>query len=338
MCRSSIRRGYITISARSVQIISLDGSATSANPCCERLERLDKARRSMNSTPVESSVVELRRYRLHPGAREALIDLFDREFVETQEAVGMIVIGQFRDLDDADSFVWLRGFRDMPSRAEALGAFYGGPAWARHREDANRTMINSDNVLLLRPARPGSGFVLPEGRPDVHARDLPPGLVIATICHLAPRTEEAFVDFFAAILAPQLVAASAKILASFVTERSPNTFPRLPVREGETVFAWFCGFASLASYEAHLTALARSQAWTADALPEMDRRIWRRNEVSRLAPTSVPRAWLMIARLWTTRIDPALAPEYDAFAARYSRPMFAALPGCLAAFFLGAGG
>ena len=46
----------------------------------------------------------------------------------------------------------------------------------------------------------------------------------------------------------------------------------------------------------------------------------------------------MIARLWTTRIDPALAPEYDAFAARYSRPMFAALPGCLAAFFLGASG
>src|SRR5215510_6356945 len=46
----------------------------------------------------------------------------------------------------------------------------------------------------------------------------------------------------------------------------------------------------------------------------------------------------MIARLWTTRIDPALAAEYDAFAARYSRPMFAALPGCLAAFFLDAGG
>jgi hypothetical protein len=176
----------------------------------------------------DSSIVKLRRYRLHPGARERLIDLFDRQFVETQETVGMAVIGQFRDLDDADSFVWLRGFRDMPSRAEALGAFYGGPVWARHREAANRTMINSDNVLLLRPARHGSGFALPEGRPDVHARDLPPGLVIATICHLAPRTEEAFADFFAAVLAPQLVATSAKILASFVTERSPNTFRGFP--------------------------------------------------------------------------------------------------------------
>src|SRR5262245_58537887 len=129
----------------------------------------------------ERSVVELRHYRLHSRARETLIDLFDREFVETQEPVGIAVIGQFRDLDDADSFVWLRGFRDMPSRAKALAAFYGDPVWGRHREDANRTMINSDNVLLLRLARQGSGFALPERRPDVHARTLPPGLVIATV-------------------------------------------------------------------------------------------------------------------------------------------------------------
>src|SRR5262245_39034222 len=46
----------------------------------------------------------------------------------------------------------------------------------------------------------------------------------------------------------------------------------------------------------------------------------------------------MIARLWQTRIDAGRAAEYDEFAARYSRPMFAALPGCLAAFFLGTGG
>lgn len=46
----------------------------------------------------------------------------------------------------------------------------------------------------------------------------------------------------------------------------------------------------------------------------------------------------MIARLWRTHIDPVQAAEYDAFAATYSRPMFAALPGCLAAFFLGGTG
>lgn len=39
---------------------------------------------------------------LHPGRRDELIDLFDRAFVESQEATGMTIIGQFRDLDRAD--------------------------------------------------------------------------------------------------------------------------------------------------------------------------------------------------------------------------------------------
>jgi hypothetical protein len=235
---------------------------------------------------MTTPVVEFRRYRLRPDARERLIDLFDREFVETQEAVGIDVIGQFRDLDDADSFAWLRGFRDMPSRAEALAAFYGGAVWAKHREAANSTMINSANVLLLRPAFSDGGFALPAKRPDPGAPELTPGVVIATTCHLAPRTEDAFADLFAQVITPLLVAASANVLASFVTERSPNTFPRLPVREGETVFVWFSGFESIAVYEAHRAALAGSKAWTDEAVPEMDRRIWRRNEISRLVPTA----------------------------------------------------
>ena len=45
----------------------------------------------------------------------------------------------------------------------------------------------------------------------------------------------------------------------------------------------------------------------------------------------------MIARFWHTRIDPARDGEYDAFATMYSRPMFASLPGCVGALFLGTG-
>ena len=61
-------------------------------------------------------IVELRQYRLHPGKRDALIELFEREFIESQEAVGMAILGTFRDLDDPDRFVWMRGFTDMTSR------------------------------------------------------------------------------------------------------------------------------------------------------------------------------------------------------------------------------
>ena len=96
-------------------------------------------------------VVELRQYTLVPGQRDTLVELFDRELVEGQEAVGIRVLGQFRDLDAPDRFVWLRGFPDMAARRVALAEFYGGPVWARHRDVANATMVDSDDVLLLRP-------------------------------------------------------------------------------------------------------------------------------------------------------------------------------------------
>ena len=86
------------------------------------------------------AIVELRQYTLHPQQREVLINLFDREFVETQEAQGMRVLGQFRDLDRPDQFVWLRGFADMPARHRALEGFYGGPVWAAHRHAATPPM------------------------------------------------------------------------------------------------------------------------------------------------------------------------------------------------------
>src|SRR5437868_7933184 len=110
---------------------------------------------------VRYPVVELRQYTLRPGQRDVLIDLFDRELVESQEAEGMAIVGQFRDLDDPDRFVWIRGFGDMPARARALAAFYGGPAWKAHSAEANATMIDSDNVLLLRPVTARSGFPAP---------------------------------------------------------------------------------------------------------------------------------------------------------------------------------
>src|SRR5204862_8326427 len=142
-------------------------------------------------------IVELRQYTLHPGKRDVLIDLFDREFIEPQEAVGIKVIGQFRDVDDPDRFVWLRGFRDMPSRARALEDFYGGPVWKAHREAANATMVDSDNVLLLRPASPTAEFSLVKGeRPPIGASAVPNGLVVATSYYFdAPVTVD-FVAFF----------------------------------------------------------------------------------------------------------------------------------------------
>jgi hypothetical protein len=171
------------------------------------------------------AIVELRQYTLKPGQRDILIALFERAFVESQEACGITLIGQFRDLDDPDRFVWLRGFASMAARVDGLAAFYGGPVWKAHREAANATMIDSGNVLLLRPV--GSGFALPPSR---GAPDIPGGVLTATIYNLAGPADDAFIAALACEKPP---------LASFVTEPSANTFPALPVREGENVFVRF---------------------------------------------------------------------------------------------------
>src|SRR4051812_36798188 len=120
-----------------------------------------------------SQVLELRQYTLHPGQRDALIDLFDREFVETQEAEGMRVIGQFRDLDAADRFVWLRGFPDLASRAARLAAFYGGPVWQAPPGAPHATMIASGHVPFAPPGGPGGGVALPRGPAAPPARGPP---------------------------------------------------------------------------------------------------------------------------------------------------------------------
>ena len=234
-----------------------------------------------------SPVLELRQYTLHPGARETLIRLFEREFVESQEAVGARVIGTFRDLDDPDRFVWLRGFADMPSRAQALSAFYGGPVWKAHRDAANATMVDSDDVLLLRPAWPDAGFALQDARrAPLGAEAVGSELVAAQLCSFPAPVTPAFLEWFAHVVEPALHATGAPPVAAFVTEYAANTFPALPVREGEHVFAWFARFADHAAYARHVAALARSPAWRTTVMPELARRLVKPVETLRLAPTA----------------------------------------------------
>ncbi len=225
----------------------------------------------MNRPPrYASPVVELRQYTLKPGQRETLIALFDREFVETQEATGMTVIGQFRDLDRPNMFVWLRGFESMETRKDALSAFYGGPVWAAHRDAANATMIDSDDVLLLKPAWQGAGFDLSGSKRPTTAeaqsmsdRSRLPGFVEISIHHLRPGAEAGFAERFQAEAVPQLAANGARLLGAFISEHCENTFPRLPVRAGENVFIAVAGFDDGDSHAGFQTALAASPAWRA---------------------------------------------------------------------------
>ena len=231
-------------------------------------------------------IVELRQYTLRPGKRHVLIDLFDREFVEPQEALGMKIIGQFRDLDHRNRFVWLRGFSDMPSRARALQGFYGGPVWKAHREVANATMIDSNNVLLLRPPSAASGFSIAETiRPEPGSGEAPKRTILVTIYYFDGPVAGDFVEFFEKKIKPETAAAGAVTVAYFVSEHSENSFPALPVREGENVFVWFARFSDPAACDLYFGTLARSERWQ-KITAQLGRRLKGTPEILKLAPTA----------------------------------------------------
>lgn len=236
---------------------------------------------------VRCPVLELRQYTLHPGRRDVLIDLFDRELVEPQEAVGMTILGQFRDLDDPDRFVWLRGFDDMPQRTKALEGFYGGPVWREHRDAANATMIDSDDVLLLRPASAHGGFPVQTGaRPAPGAPALSPAsVVLATIWYGSEPFDAAFVEFFRQHVLPVLAETGGEPLAYLQSEHAPNTFPALPVRLHEEVFVWFARFADEGHLDRHLKHVQQSERWREAVQPTLSERSARSPQQLRLTPT-----------------------------------------------------
>ena len=234
-------------------------------------------------SPPEDGVIELRQYLLHPGRRDELIELFEREFIETQEAHGMAVMGQFHDLDAPDRFVWLRGFRDMAHRAAGLAAFYGGPVWQAHRDAANATMIDSDNVLLLRPAWLGAGIDMRNRtRVGLASPALPRGLLDASVFHLNRPAPPALLRFCRNVISPVLARGGAQVLGWYVTEPAPNDFPRLPVREGETVLVGLAWFDGMAAFE----AFTRSGAWAREVQPTLACWLAGPTESLRLQPTA----------------------------------------------------
>ncbi len=178
--------------------------------------------------------MELRQYTLLPGRRDELVELFEAHFTEAQEHCGITMIGTFRDLADPQRFVWLRGFPNMIQRKEALHAFYGGPVWREHRDAANSTMVDSDNVLLLRPATEDGAL----RRFQISAAS-GCNVVHAGIIGLDERAADDDVAYFRDEVTPLIEATGSRVLACLVTEPATNTFPALPVREDDTVLVWF---------------------------------------------------------------------------------------------------
>jgi len=224
--------------------------------------------------PPTCPIVELRQYTLHVDQRDVLIEHFETRFVDSQNAVGAHVLGQCRDLDDPDRFVWWRGFTDLDARLRALTRFYEGPVWQAHRAPAVATMLDSDNVLLLRARRWEPGR--PTGRPST---------LIVGLHPIASDTCDAFAHFFATTLEPALAACGAPVFATLASEPTPNAYTRLPVREDEFVFAWCARLDDGRTREGFEASWRARRGWREDVPDLLWPALMRKPEYLWLAPT-----------------------------------------------------
>ncbi len=76
-------------------------------------------------------ILEIRRYTLHSGQREAFIRFFEEVSRTALREAGRLVFGPMRDLEDPDKVHWIRAFESLERGDAIKQAFYDGPSERR---------------------------------------------------------------------------------------------------------------------------------------------------------------------------------------------------------------
>jgi hypothetical protein len=215
----------------------------------------------------ELQVIELRRYAIKQGQRESFARYFESYFPEAFEQLGAMAYGQFLERKNATWFTWLRGFKDMDARANVNAAFYFGPLWKDHRTVMNDRILDSDNVLLLHPLKPGRGVSLLPAVDPVTDSAGAQGVVVAQIFAVKPGSVLEFAQQAEATFAGYR-AAGAHEAGVLVTLDVPNNFPKLPIRTDGPYLVWLGILKDDAMIETRFAPLAERslQALTATGL------------------------------------------------------------------------
>jgi hypothetical protein len=183
------------------------------------------------ASDVQTPIVELRRYQLRPGRFDDFVDLFETRFIEQQEALGARVLGTFAIEGRPDTVIWLRAFQHMEGRQRALEGFYTSPTWLMHRDATNDTILDNDDVHLLRAIAPEAGIAIRGRRPAPGERK-PAQTFKLVVSEL--RFAEALGNYHL-WLRLFLRKAGADPIASLGTLMAENNYPRLPVWQNRPV-------------------------------------------------------------------------------------------------------
>lgn len=94
-------------------------------------------------------IIEMRTYKTKPGTREKFLEIFRTRSVPAHAEIGMKILGPFLSLEDPDTFFFMRGFPDLPSREPMKARFYEGELWKRELEAILMPMIDKYDVVLV---------------------------------------------------------------------------------------------------------------------------------------------------------------------------------------------
>src|SRR5919198_910905 len=200
-------------------------------------------------------VIEFRRYTIKEGGRQRFAEYFESYFPEAFQQMGAIVFGEFFERKNPVGFTWMRGYKNTDARAIINAGFYYGPLWKEHRSTMNSLMVDSDNVLLLRPLSAERGVLVLPAVDPIKERNGAQGVVVAQIFAVRPnsvddfaqRAEETFASYRAA---------GAREAGVLVTLDAPNNFPQLPVRTDGPYLVWLGIVTDNKTLETQLASLA----------------------------------------------------------------------------------
>lgn len=219
--------------------LGLAASAACSMPSNSMQSAADAPEQAIDALPYSHAfhVIEFRRYTIKSGQRDAFARYFDTLFPEAFQQLGAIAVGEFLERDKADGFTWIRAFKTIEDRAIVNSSFYFGPVWKEHKATLNALIVDSDNVLLMRPLDEEGGFAVLPAVDPVRETSVRRGVVLAQLFRSTPdglaelthRVGDAFARYRSV---------GAREAGVFVTLDVPNNFPQLPIRTDGPYLLW----------------------------------------------------------------------------------------------------
>lgn len=164
------------------------------------------------------NVIELRNYLLKEGKRDEFIQYFKDHFVHSQLHAGVHIPALFTIKNEEHRFVWIRGFDNMEQRSRFLPLFYGGEVWEKSGPAANDMMLEWHNVYLLKPLHSDEAAFSPSN-----------GFFVIDHYKVKNHKHNDMIDLLTKEYILLFRQQNVKPITLWVSEMTPNDFPRLPV-------------------------------------------------------------------------------------------------------------